>query len=73
MDRSWRINISGLPNGSTAQAKQLINYVSDEANRLQLAKSSYRNITDPANFNQLYDLFSNQSSKDELTAYVNSR
>jgi Domain of unknown function (DUF4476) len=56
---------------STAQAKQLINYVTDENNRLQLAKSAYRNIVDPANFTQIYDLFSSQASKDELTAYVN--
>jgi hypothetical protein len=57
---------------STLQAKQLINYVSDENNRLQLAKSVYRNIVDPGNFSQLYDLLSSQASKDELTAYVNS-
>lgn len=56
---------------STAQAKQLINYVTDENNRLQLAKSSYKSIVDPGNFTQLYDLFSSQASKDELTAYVN--
>jgi Domain of unknown function (DUF4476) len=57
---------------TTSQAKQLINYVSDESNRLQLAKSSYRGIVDPVNFTQLYDLLSSQASKDELTAYVNS-
>jgi hypothetical protein len=57
---------------TTLQAKQLINYVSDENNRLQLAKSSYRNIVDPGNFSQVYDLLSSQASRDELTAYVNS-
>lgn len=55
---------------STAQARQLIQMVSDESNRLQLAKSSYRNIVDPANFTILYDLLSTQSSRDELAAYV---
>ncbi|MEP6616575.1 MAG: DUF4476 domain-containing protein, partial [Ginsengibacter sp.] len=57
---------------STAQARQLINYVTDEDNRLQLAKASYRGIADPGNFTQIYDLLSTQASKDELTAFVNA-
>ena len=55
---------------TTSQARQLIMLVSDEDNRLELAKSSYRNITDPANFSQLYDVLPTQSKKDELAAYV---
>jgi hypothetical protein len=54
------------------QAKQLIQLVSSESNRLELAKSSYNNITDPSNFSQVYDIFSSQTSKNELMAYVNS-
>jgi len=57
---------------TTYQARQLIQLVTSESNRLQLAKSSYRSITDPANFNRLYNLFSSQASKDELAAYVNN-
>lgn len=57
---------------TVAQAKQLIGLVSSESNRLQLAKSAYNNITDPDNFSNLYDLLSSQSSKNELSAYVNS-
>jgi len=57
---------------TTSQAKQLIQLVSDEDNRLQLAKSSYRAITDRPNFTQLYDLFSYQASKDALASYVSS-
>jgi hypothetical protein len=57
---------------TTYQARQLIQLVTSESNRLQLAKSSYRSITDPVNFNQLYNLFSSQASKDELAAYVNN-
>ena len=56
---------------TTAQVKQLIPLVSYESNRLQLAKLSYRTITDRNNFTQLYDLLNSQSSRDELTAYVN--
>lgn len=57
---------------TVAQTIQLIQLISDENNRLQLAKSSIDNITDQANFNQLYDLFSSQSSRNELAAYVNN-
>lgn len=57
---------------TVAQAKQLIQLVSSESNRLELAKSSYNNITDPTNFSQLYDILSSQSSKNELAAYVSS-
>lgn len=57
---------------TVAQAKQLISLVSAESNRLQLAKSAYGNITDPENFNLIYDLLSSQSSRNELSAYVNS-
>ena len=55
-----------------SQIRQLILLVTDESNRLQLAKSSYRSIIDTANFNQVYDLLSNQSSKDELSTYIRS-
>jgi len=57
---------------TVAQAKQLIQQVSSEKNRLELAKSAYNNIVDPTNFSQIYDLLSSQSSKNELAAYVSS-
>ena len=57
---------------TVAQAKQLIQLVSSETNRLQLAKSAYGNITDPENFNLMYDLLTSQSSKNELSSYVNT-
>jgi hypothetical protein len=57
---------------TTYQASQLIQIVSAEANRLQLAKLSYRSITDQSNFNQIYNLLSTQASKNELTAYINN-
>lgn len=52
------------------QAKNLIEMVSAENNRLELAKLSYNNLTDPANFRLLYDIFSSQASKDELDDYM---
>jgi hypothetical protein len=57
---------------TVAQAKQLIQLVSDERNRLDLAKSAYGNITDPENFNLMYDLLTSQNSKNELSTYVNT-
>ncbi|MEO7923023.1 MAG: DUF4476 domain-containing protein [Chitinophagaceae bacterium] len=54
------------------QAKKLIEMVSLESNRLDLAKSAYNNLTDPGNYAVLKELFSIQSSKDQLDAYVNS-
>jgi len=57
---------------TVAQAKKLIQLVSSESNRLQLAKSSYGNITDPQNFSSMYDVLSSQSSRDELAQYVNN-
>ena len=57
---------------TVAQAKQLIQLVSSESNRLELAKSAYGNITDPGNFNLMYDVLTSQSSKNELSAYVST-
>ncbi|MBK7562142.1 MAG: DUF4476 domain-containing protein [Chitinophagaceae bacterium] len=57
---------------STYQASRLIQLVNAESNRLQLAKLSYRTITDRYNFNQIYNLFNSQASKNELAAYVNN-
>lgn len=57
---------------TTFQVEQLLQLVNSESYRLQLAKLSYRGITDPDNFSQLYDLFTTQASKNELEEYVNS-
>ena len=57
---------------TVAQAKQLIELVSSESNRLQLAKSAYGNITDTQNFNLMYEVLTSQSSKNELSSYVNT-
>jgi len=57
---------------TTSQAKQIIGLVSSEANRLELAKLSFDNISDPANFRQIYDLLNSQDSRDELDQYIRS-
>jgi hypothetical protein len=57
---------------TTAQIKELIRMVSNESNRLELAKLAYNNAVDPANYTNLYDLFSSQTTKDELNAYISA-
>ncbi|MBL7748040.1 MAG: DUF4476 domain-containing protein, partial [Chitinophagaceae bacterium] len=55
---------------TVAQARQLIQLINAEKNKLQLAKLSYRSIIDRNNFTQLYTVLNNQVSKNELDAYV---
>ena len=57
---------------STAQAIQLIQLLSTESERLQMAKASYRTIIDPANFSQVYNLLGTQISRNDLANYVRS-
>jgi hypothetical protein len=54
---------------TTDQVRRLL-LITTEDNRLELAKSAYRNITDPANITALYDVFSTQASRDALAEYV---
>ena len=67
--------ISGALNNNanyftTAQVRQLLSVITTEGDRLTLAKQSYLRVTDPANFTTLYDLFYNQSSRNDLNNYV---
>jgi hypothetical protein len=55
---------------TTAQIRELLLLINDEKNRLDLAKLSYKTVTDPANFLQLTNLLSSRASRDELTNYV---
>jgi Domain of unknown function (DUF4476) len=55
---------------STNQISQLLLLINSESNRLDLAKLSYKTVTDPANFPQLNNLFNSQSSRDELANFV---
>ena len=56
---------------STYQVRQLLQLISSESSRLELAELSYRTISDPGNFSQLYDLF-NQRNRNELERYSRS-
>ena len=51
---------------TTAQLKQLLRLFNSERNRLQLVKLGYDKVVDQSNYYSLSDLFSYNSSKDEL-------
>lgn len=57
---------------TVAQIEELIRMVSNESNRLELAKLAYNNAVDPANYTSLMDLFTSQTTKDELSAYISA-
>ena len=54
---------------NTNQVRQILQVFSSENDKLELAKASYKNLVDPQNFKQLYNLFSYQSQSD-LDNYV---
>ncbi len=58
---------------STSQIRQLLTLIASESDRVDLAKLSYRSVTDSANFTQLYDMFKKQASKDELNDFLRSK
>lgn len=55
---------------TSAQIAQLLQLVTTEGSRLQLAKQSYAYVIDPVNFGRVESLFTSQSSRDELESYV---
>lgn len=55
---------------TTEQVRQIISLLSDESNRLELAKLAYDNVVDKQNFRNLYTLFDKQQSKDELDDFI---
>jgi hypothetical protein len=57
---------------TSSQARQLILLVPAESDRLILAKTAYRGITDATNFTQVSNLLSSTASRNELAAYINS-
>jgi hypothetical protein len=55
---------------TTNQVRQVLQLFSSENDKLELAKLAYRNTVDQRNYRQLYDVFSFQSSRDELDQYI---
>ena len=61
---------SGTYYMTTDQARQIIELMNSEADRLELLKLAYDNVTDPGNYYRLDDMLRSQSSRDELDNYV---
>jgi hypothetical protein len=55
---------------SSRQVHQLLQLFSFENNKLELAKVAYRNTTDKNNYYLVYDVFSFDRSRQELTQYI---
>ena len=55
---------------TTAQLKQLLRLFNFESNKLQLAKFGYDKVVDQSNYYSLSDLFSFNSSRDELARCI---
>ena len=55
---------------TTSQIRQLLILTTSESDRLELAKLSWSRVTDPSYFTQLLDMFTNQSSRNDLSAYI---
>jgi hypothetical protein len=68
----YETEVFNTPNNyfSTNQVRQLLLLINAETNRLELAKLSYKTVTDPANFSQLNNIFDSQGSRDELASFV---
>jgi hypothetical protein len=54
------------------QIRSLLTLVSSESDRLTLAKLAFQRAADPASFTQLYDMFTSQTSINELDNYIRS-
>ena len=57
---------------TTAQLKQLLGLFNVEDNRLQLARLGYDKVVDQSNYYSLNDMFSFNSSKDELARCIHA-
>lgn len=55
---------------TSAQVKQLVLLFGFESNKLDLAKQAYRNTVDKRNYDMIMDVFSFNSSKDELARFI---
>ena len=57
---------------TSTQARQLVELDNDEPDRLNMAKASFRTITDTDDFNLVIDIFTTQAYRDDLVAFIKS-
>jgi hypothetical protein len=55
---------------TTAQVKELMFLFTFESNRVEIAKSAYRMTVDKENYNQLIDVLSSSTNKDDLARFI---
>lgn len=55
---------------TTSQVRQLLLLVNAESRRIELAKLSYKKVTDPANFTYVYDVIKSEAGRDSLDDYI---
>jgi hypothetical protein len=55
---------------TTAQVKQMVLMFGFESNKLEIAKQAYANTVDKRNYSMLNDVFSFNSSRDELARFI---
>ena len=57
---------------SIAQVRSLLGLITTESDRLTLAKLAYHRVTEPPAFTQLFDMFTSEASKNDLSNYISS-
>ena len=55
---------------STDQVRRIVELLNSEANRLELLKLSYDNVSDPDNYNRLQELLRSEAGRNELDTYI---
>ena len=69
-------------NFTTEQVQRLLTLASagsgglfpmSESNRVELAKLAYNRVVDPVNYSSVVSMYSSQTSRDEINAYINAQ
>jgi len=55
---------------STDQVRRIVELLNSEANRLELLKLSYDNVSDPDNYYRLQELLRSEAGRNELDTYI---
>lgn len=58
---------------TTEQVGEMLQLISVEARRLELAKLAFAKVTDPLNYTDITELLTTQANKDNLVAFVQSK
>lgn len=70
--KNQAISIIKNNNLSSEQMRSLLGLFDFESTRLEIAKYGFENVTDPQNYNRVFQAFSFSSSVDEMVKFMNS-